>query len=218
MGHPELVRDCLGEMQNGVSIPITVKHRIGIDDQDDYAQLHRFVEIVAQSGTKTFIVHARKAILDGLSPKENREIPPLIYDMVYQLKKDFPTLEIIINGGIKSQDDITTHLSHVDGVMLGREAYQNPWILAHVDHAYFGSASCEKSREDILRDFVPYLESELTNGTYLGHMTRHILGLFHAQPGGKKFRRHLSENSHKKGASIQVIKDALAIMGSTNRF
>ncbi len=209
MGHPQLVADCIASMQNAVSIPVTVKHRIGIDDQDSYESLHHFVSTIAGTGCSTFIVHARKAILQGLSPKENREIPPLKYNVAYQLKKDFPELEIIVNGGIKTIDECTTHLTHLDGVMVGREAYQNPWLLSEIDQTLYGASPNTLTRHDIMEMMLPYIEQELANGSYLGHITRHILGLFHSMPGGRKFRRYLSENVHKPGANIEVVKQAL---------
>ena len=209
MGHAELVRDCLSQMQDTVSIPITVKHRIGIDDMDSKQFLFDFVGTVAESGCNTFIVHARKAILQGLSPKENREIPPLIYQRVYDLKKSFPSLEIIINGGIKTKAEILSHLSEVDGVMIGREAYQNPWILADIDAMVYGEPTEPKSRIETLEAMYPYIEGQLSTGQKLSYITRHILGLFHGQPGGKQFRRHLSEQAHKPGAGIDVLQQAL---------
>lgn len=210
MGHAELVRDCLASMQAQVDIPVTIKHRIGIDDMDSEQFLHDFIGTVAHSGCKTFIVHARKAILDGLSPKENREIPPLNYERVYRLKQVFPELEIIINGGIKTEAEINEHLKHVDGVMVGREAYQNPWLLASIDALAYGEATPKISRHDVIEAMYPYIEAQLSEGQKLSYITRHILGLFHAQPGGKQFRRHLSENAHKPGAGIEVLQEALA--------
>lgn len=210
MGHAQLVRDCLASMQEQVDIPVTVKHRIGIDDMDSEQFLHDFIGTVAQSGCKTFIVHARKAILEGLSPKENREIPPLNYERVYHLKQAFPELEIIINGGIKTEAEISKHLAHVDGVMVGREAYQNPWLLAAVDQLAYGDADTSISRHQVIEAMYPYIDAQLSKGQKLSYITRHILGLFHAQPGGKQFRRHLSENAHKPGAGIEVLEAALA--------
>ncbi|UZW76810.1 tRNA dihydrouridine(20/20a) synthase DusA [Alkalimarinus sediminis] len=212
MGHPELVADCIDAMQQAVSIPVTVKHRIGIDDQDSYAELHHFVKTIAATGCSTFIVHARKAILQGLSPKENREIPPLKYDVAYQLKKDFPELEIIINGGIKTINECLEHVNHLDGVMVGREAYQNPWLLNQVDQSLYGAPDSTLSRHQVLEEMIPYIEEELNNGTYLGHITRHILGIFHSMPGGRKFRRYISENAHKPGATIDVLKNAIKLV------
>ncbi len=213
MGHPELVAQCVDEMQKATRLPVTVKHRIGIDDRDSYEHMSDFVDIVRQTGCKTFIVHARKAILQGLSPKQNRDIPPLIYPYVYQLKQEFPDLEILINGGIKSIDDCLTHLAQVDGVMVGREAYHNPWILDKVDSLVYGRHKrTQLTRHDVVEAFLPYVEQELAKGTYLGHITRHILGIFHGEKGGKRFRRHLSENAHKAGAGVSVIEDALALV------
>lgn len=212
MGHPELVADCIDAMQQAVSIPVTVKHRIGIDDQDSYAELHHFVKTIAATGCSTFIVHARKAILQGLSPKENREIPPLKYDVAYQLKKDFSELEIIINGGIKTINECLEHVNHLDGVMVGREAYQNPWLLNQVDQSLYGAPDSTLSRHQVLEEMIPYIEEELNNGTYLGHITRHILGIFHSMPGGRKFRRYISENAHKPGATIDVLKSAIKLV------
>nr|WP_271273793.1 tRNA dihydrouridine(20/20a) synthase DusA [Aliamphritea hakodatensis] len=208
MAHPELVAECLHTMQSSVSVPVTVKHRLGIDDMDSYEQLHHFISTVKMSGCKTFIIHARKAILQGLSPKENRDIPPLKYEWVYRIKQDFPEREILINGGIKTLEASQEHLQHVDGVMLGREAYQNPYIMAEADQVCYGQSSSVPSRAEVLEQFYPYIEEQLSQGAYLGHMTRHILGLFHGQRGGRQFRRHISENAHRSGAGIEVLKQA----------
>jgi len=212
MGHKELVRTCLSAMREASSIPVTIKHRIGIDDLDSETFLTDFVGTVAESGVNTFIVHARIAILDGLSPKENREVPPLKYEWVYRLKKAFPELEIIINGGIKTIEECKNHLQHVDGVMLGREAYHNPWLLSQVDEVLYNAPtnSQQMARADIIRRMFPYIERQLSEGQKLSYITRHILGLFHGQPGGKQFRRHLSENAHKPNASCEVLEQALA--------
>ena len=212
MAEPELVADCVAAMIDVVDIPVTVKCRIGIDDMDSEEHLLAFVDRVARAGCATFIIHARKAILQGLSPKENREIPPLNYERVFRVKELFPYLEVVINGGINSLDQAEQLLQHVDGVMLGREAYQNPYILHEVDQRFYGEALASKSRADYLRDYLPYLETELANGTPLNHMTRHFLGLFKGQPGGRAFRRHLSENAHKPGAGIEVVTDALTLV------
>ena len=209
MGHASLVRDCLSAMSANCHLPVTVKHRIGIDDQDSYGFLCDFVGTVMESGCRTFIVHARKAHLQGLSPKENREIPPLRYDTVYALKRDFPDCEIIINGGIKTIDECIDHLAHVNGVMLGREAYQNPWLLAEVDALIYAKESSAVSRHEIIRKLYPYIDSQLSSGQRLSYITRHILGLFHGQPGGKRFRRYLSENAHKPDANLKVLEQAL---------
>ena len=212
MASPQLVADCIKAMQDACSLPITVKHRIGIDDMDSYEAMVNFVQPIADIGCSTFIVHARKAILQGLSPKQNREIPPLCYDMVYQLKRDFPALEIIINGGITDIEQSVTHLKHVDGVMIGRSAYHNPYFLANVDQDIFGTDTENKTRDQVLLDFIPYLEEQLGNGVPLNHMSRHILGLFQNVPGAKLFRRHISECAHKKGACIEVIHQARQLM------
>ena len=213
MGHAELVRDCLKAMSEASAIPVTIKHRIGIDDDDNEEFLFDFVDTVQQSGCTTFIVHARKAILNGLSPKQNRDVPPLIYDRVYRLKQAFPHLEIIINGGIKTVDDVKQHLSFVDGVMIGREAYQNPWLLADIDREIYADPKAKDvSRHEILRRFYPYVEEQLKVGQKLSYMTRHILGLFHSQPGGKRFRRYLSENAHQQSANIETLESALQLV------
>jgi len=214
MAEPELVADCISAMSAEVNIPVTVKHRIGIDDLDSYEHLANFVEVVAKSGCQTFIVHARKAILSGLSPKQNRTVPPLVYPMVYRLKQDFSHLEVIINGGINSLDEAEEHLQHVDGVMIGREAYHNPFILAGVDSRFYGAESSNITRVNVLQKFLPYVKDELAKGTRLQHISRHILGLFHAQPNGKLWRRHLSENAHKAGAGIEVVENALQLIES----
>lgn len=209
MATPALVADCIKAMQDAVSVPVAVKCRIGIDDRDSEDELLEFIEPLRQAGCRTFIIHARKAILQGLSPKQNRDVPPLNYPRVYRVKESFPDLEIVINGGITCLDMAREMLGRVDGVMLGREAYQNPFILHNVDSKFFGEASSGKSRADYLLAFYPYVESELAQGTPLNHITRHLLGLFKGQPGGKQFRRHLSENSTRPGAGIDVLTDAL---------
>jgi len=212
MAEPELVRDGILAMKQACKIPVTVKHRIGIDDQDSYAELVDFVRIVAESGCDSFVVHARKAILSGLSPKQNREIPPLIYDRVYQLKKDSPKLEIIINGGIKTIKETQDHLNNVDGVMIGREAYHNPYMLASVDKEFFGSNKKLSNRVEIAELMLPYIEKHISKGGKLQHISRHMLGLFHAQPNGKQWRRYLSESATKQNAGIEVILEALSLV------
>ena len=211
MAEPELVAECIAAMREAVKIPVTIKHRIGSDDLDSYELLTRFVEKVKSAGCQTFIVHARKAILSGLSPKQNREIPPLVYPTVYQLKQDFPDLEIIINGGITSLQQAQAHLQHVDGVMIGREAYHNPYILAGVDEMFYGLVSKVKSRDEVAA-MLPYIAKELANGARLQHISRHILGLYHGQPRGKLWRRYLSENAHKSEAGIAVVEEARDIL------
>ncbi|WP_138439569.1 tRNA dihydrouridine(20/20a) synthase DusA [Marinobacter alexandrii] len=209
MGHPDKVAEGVRAMIEATSLPVTVKHRIGIDGRESWDDLCEFIEKVAAAGCRTFIVHARIAILEGLSPKENRDVPPLKYDWVYALKQKYPHLEIIINGGIKTFDECNEHLQHTDGVMLGREAYNNPWLLASVDSTFFGSPESPLTRHDALRAMYPFIQSELERGVYLTHISRHLLGLFHGQPGGRQFRRYISENAHKSGAGLEVIQTAL---------
>ncbi|ROQ30536.1 tRNA dihydrouridine(20/20a) synthase DusA [Gallaecimonas pentaromativorans] len=211
MAEPQLVADCVKAMQDAVSIPVTVKSRIGIDDMDSYPFLMDFVSTISEAGCDTFIVHARKAWLSGLSPKENREIPPLDYPRVYQLKKDFPNLHIGINGGIKTLDEMQGHLEHVDSVMVGREAYQNPYLLAEVDAALYGMDTAMPSRRAVVEAMFPYIEAELAAGARLNHISRHMLGLFNGQTGGRRWRRYLSENAHKPGAGLEVMEEALAL-------
>ncbi len=215
MADPPLVAGCFAAIARRVSVPVTVKCRIGIDDQDEDADLQRFVETVADAGCATFIVHARKAWLHGLSPAQNRDIPPLNYERVYRLKQSRPDLAIVINGGITSLDECTDHLGHVDGVMLGRAAYQSPWILADVDRRFFGDDSGPADRIDAIERYIPYIEQQLRRGVYLSRMTRHLLGLFHARPGGRLWRRHLSDHAHRPDAGVSVIDDALAIVRET---
>ncbi|MGL6159443.1 tRNA dihydrouridine(20/20a) synthase DusA [Microbulbifer sp.] len=211
MAEPELVAQGLAAMRDAVSIPITVKHRIGIDDMEDYAGLTRFVEAQAGVGVTTFIVHARKAWLNGLSPKENREIPPLDHPMVHRLKRDYPQLEIVLNGGINTMDECRHHLQRLDGVMLGRAAYQNPALLARVDSELFGEAPGPTAAE-VAERLLPYIERELGRGARLNHISRHMLGLFQGLPGARRFRRHLSEHAHKSGAGPEVVEQALSLV------
>lgn len=208
MAEPKLVAECVTAMREVVDIPVTVKTRIGIDEQDSYPFLTEFVETVRDAGCHTFIVHARKAWLQGLSPKENREIPPLDYDRVYQLKQDYPELSISINGGVKSLDECRTHLAKLDGVMVGREAYQNPYMLAEVDQQLCGSDRPVLSRDAVLEKFIPYIEKHLQSGGRLNHISRHMTGLFQGEPGSRAWRRYISENAHKPGAGIEVIEQA----------
>lgn len=210
MAEPHLIADCVSAMRAAVKIPVTVKNRIGIDDQEDYSALYGFVQTVAAAGCETFIIHARKAWLKGLSPKENREIPPLRYELVYELKQALPQLEIIINGGITTLAQCQEHLQHVDGVMVGREAYHNPWILAEVDTLLYGSDEpIPKDRKAILEAFLPYVQSQLDAGIPLKHMTRHILGLFQGMPGARQWRRLLSEQAHYPEAGIKLLLQAM---------
>lgn len=210
MAEPQLIAECVSAMQAAVAIPITVKNRIGIDDQEDYADLHHFIDTVSQAGCQTFIIHARKAWLKGLSPKENREIPPLRYDLVYQIKQAFPALEIIINGGITTLEQCQQHLQHVDGVMVGREAYHNPWLLAQVDPLLYSTPAPLESRQAALLAILPYVQAQLDAGVPLGHISRHLLGLFQGMPGARAFRRLISENAHKPDAGVKLLRDALA--------
>lgn len=210
MAESQLIAECVSAMQAAVAIPITVKNRIGIDDQEDYADLHHFIDTVSQAGCQTFIIHARKAWLKGLSPKENREIPPLRYDLVYQIKQAFPALEIIINGGITTLEQCQQHLQHVDGVMVGREAYHNPWLLAQVDPLLYGTPAPLESRQAALLAMLPYVQAQLDAGVPLGHISRHLLGLFQGMPGARAFRRLISENAHKPDAGVKLLRDALA--------
>ena len=215
MAQPQLVAECVKAMCDATALPVTVKHRIGIDDMESYQQMLDFVAPVAEAGCRVFIVHARKAWLQGLSPKQNREIPPLNYPWVYRLKQDLPELEIIINGGIQTIAQCQQHLAHVDGVMVGREAYQNPWMLADVDTQLYGMEKSVQSRDDVVSELLPYVEHQLARGAHLNHITRHILGLYQGVPGAKKFRRHLSENAYKKDAGLAVLTDALNLVRQT---
>ncbi len=211
MAEPELVAACVSAMRNSQSKPVTVKCRIGIDDQDAEADLQRFIDVVAATGVSTFIVHARKAWLKGLSPKENREVPPLDYQRVYRLKAKHPELTIVINGGIETLDDACRHLEHLDGVMLGRAAYQNPYILADVDQRIFGDNNVAPGRGEALSSLIPYADEHIRNGGRLSNITRHVLGLYHGQPRGRAFRRLLSERATNASATVGVLEDAIAL-------
>lgn len=208
MGKADLVADCIKAMQDVVQIPVTVKHRIGIDDLDNYEFLCDFIEKV-QPYSNDFIVHARKAWLSGLSPKENREIPLLDYERVYQLKRDFSHLNISINGGIKTIEEIKHHLQFVDGVMVGREAYQNPSLLGEIDSQIFGENRPLVTAREAVEKMLPYIEKELAKGVYLNHIVRHMLGAFQNCKGARQWRRHLSENACKPGANVSIVEDAL---------
>jgi len=209
MLNPALVAECVSAMCQAVSIPITVKCRIGVDDQDSYEALQEFIGMISNAGCKIFIIHARKAWLTGLSPKQNRQIPPLRYDIVRRIKQDFPNLIIIINGGINVLSDIKEHLQFVDGVMIGREAYSNPYFLAEIEKQYFHNDSDIVIRHAIIEKFIPYIEKQLTNNIKLTAITRHILGLFQGQPGARQWRRYISENAHQAGAGTHILKEAL---------
>ena len=209
MAEPELVAEGISRMSQQVSIPVTVKTRTGIDNQDSYEELAMFVHYVKEAGCNTFIIHARKAWLNGLSPKENREVPPLQYETVYQLKKDFPELDFIINGGFTMQNSIMEQYKHIDGVMVGRVAYQNPYLLAELEQTLFANEIPLLTRNEILERFMEYIQINLDQGIYLGHITRHILGLYSGQYGARAYRRHISENAYKKGAGIEVVQTAI---------
>ncbi|WP_266183343.1 tRNA dihydrouridine(20/20a) synthase DusA [Dyella humicola] len=208
MREPALVGDCVKAMRDAVDVPITVKCRIGVDDQDEYADLQHFTETMIGAGVEVLVVHARKAWLQGLSPKENREIPPLDYERVYRLKREFPQLVVVINGGITTAQAVQAHLSQVDGVMVGRAAYHDPYVLAHVEAVLYGEPM--PTREDVLLRMRPYIEAELARGTALKHISRHLLGLYQGEPGARGFRRLLSEGSHLPGAGWALIEQAMA--------
>lgn len=210
MQEPELVADCVKAMQDAVDVPVTVKSRIGVDDQDPETALFDFVETVAAAGVSSFTVHARKAWLKGLSPKENRTIPPLDYALVCRLKRERPELEVILNGGLEDLDHGLAESTELDGFMLGRAAYHTPWVLAEADSKVFGGSDPVKTRIEAIDAYLPYIERRMSEGVQLHSITRHILGLFHAQPGGRHWRRILSEKGGRHGASIDVIEEAKA--------
>ena len=213
MATPELVRDCVAAMRDAIDVPVTVKTRIGIDDHDSYEFLDRFVTTVAESGCDTFVVHARIALLGGLSPKQNREVPPLRYDYVERLKKNHPGLSISLNGGIADTESVKQHLATFDGVMIGRQAYHNPYWLADLQAQVLDRDGWSApTREDIIRAFVPYVESELAKGNSLQSLTRHVLGLFAGQPGARRWRRYLSERATKTGAGANIVLSSLDML------
>ncbi len=208
MAEPELVAECFRAMRASQSAPVSVKTRIGIDDQDSEAFLRRFVDTVAAAGCRKFVIHARIAILDGLSPKENRTIPPLNYERVFALKRDYPQLTIVLNGGIETTAQVEDALEHVDGVMIGRQAYQHPYFLAELENR-FDPARRLPRRRDIVFDMLPYIENQLAVGEPLNRITRHMLGLFAGRPGARAWRRHISENAHRRNAGVEVLMEAL---------
>lgn len=210
MARPELVAECIAAMVDSVNIPISIKTRIGIDHEDHYEQLQTLVETVSQTGCRHFTIHARKAWLEGLSPKQNRDVPPLRYDFVYQLKKDFPQLHITINGGIKTIAEMQHHLDQVDGVMIGREAYHNTYLMADVDHYFYACSEEKQTRKEIIQAYADYVEQQMSKGVPLIHLTRHVLGLMHSCPGAKNFRRVLSENAWKQDQGAQLLLQAAA--------
>ncbi|MFP4600732.1 MAG: tRNA dihydrouridine(20/20a) synthase DusA [Persicimonas sp.] len=216
MGQPEVVARCVEAMQRAVDIPVTVKHRIGFDDTDSYEDMARFVRIVSEAGCRRFTVHARKAWLQGLSPKENRNVPPLRYEDVYRLKEEFPELFVEINGGIETLDEVEEHLEHVDAVMIGRAAYDTPFLFAEADRRIYGDDSAAASdvpdRHEAVELMLPYVERRLAAGDKLSYITGHLLNLFAYQPGARAWRRHISEHSHKDDAGVEVLTDALALV------
>lgn len=207
MREPELVGECVKAMRDAVSVPVTVKCRIGVDDQDDYAGLQHFTETMLEAGVQVLVVHARKAWLQGLSPKENRDIPPLDYERVYRLKREFPQLVVVINGGVTTVEQVLAHLARLDGVMLGRAAYHDPYLLAQVEHALY--AEPLPRRDEVLHRMRPYVEAELARGTALKHISRHLLGLYQGEPGARSFRRTISEGAHLPGADWTLLERAL---------
>lgn len=213
MASPDLVAEGVAVMKAAVSIPVTVKTRLGIDEQDSYEFLHRFVSAIDKAGADALILHARKAWLSGLSPKQNRDIPPLDYQRVYQIKADFPLLHLDINGGIHSLEQALNHLQTVDGAMIGRAIYNQPYLLAAADNKIFNDGRPVASEPDIVEQMLPYIEKRMAEGRPLKSITRHMLGLFQGQPGAKRWRRYLSENAHLPGADINVIRKALKLIG-----
>lgn len=212
MAEPELVAACVSAMQRQVDVPVTVKCRIGIDDQDSERDLQRFIDTVAASGCRTFVVHARKAWLQGLSPKENREVPPLDYERVYRLKSSRPELTIVLNGGLTDLDQADAHLQHVDGVMMGRAAYQTPYLLAEVDRRFFDATAAVPARIDAVRGMIAHVERHLAGGGRLNNIVRHMLGLYHGEPRARLFRRHLSENAPRENATLATLLEAVALV------
>jgi tRNA-dihydrouridine synthase A len=210
MAEPELVARLVGAMREAVRIPVTVKSRIAIDEMEEWSTLEDFVRRISAAGCTRFIVHARKAWLQGLSPKENRDVPPLRYELVHRLKAGFPHLDISINGGIRTLEAAAEHLRHVDGVMIGRAAYENPYILADADRRFFGGTQAPRERHAVVEAMLPYIEERLKQGAPLSAITRHMLGLFQGLPGARAWRRYLSENVHKPGAGPEVVSAALA--------
>lgn len=212
MAQPDTVAQCVKAMQQEVDIPVTVKSRIGIDEMDEYEDLTRFIDVVASAGCDTFIVHARKAWLKGLSPKENRDVPPLIYDRVYHLKQQFPELHISINGGVKTYDEVDSHLQHIDGVMIGREVYSNPYLLSQVDKRYYQDDHTILTRHQIVENMLDYAKVQIAQGARVWHIARHMLGLFQGQPGARVWRRYLSQHGTQKGVGVELLTDALSAL------
>ena len=209
MREPRLVAESVAAMIDACNVPVTVKCRLGVDDDHEWERFIAFIDTIAEAGCRTFVVHARNAWLQGLSPKENREVPPLRYDWAYRLKIERPALQVIVNGGIADSGEATAHLDHVDGAMLGRAAYHTPYLLHELDVAWFGGEPT--SRGELLRAYRPYVEAQLERGVFLKHIARHVLGLFAGQPGGRAFRQVLSEGAHKPGADWSLVERALAL-------
>ena len=210
MNEPALVKECVAAMTAAAPLPVTVKTRIGVDERDSYPELVDFIGTVAEGGCRSFIIHARKAWLKGLSPKENREIPPLRYDVAAALKRDFPALTVVVNGGVQTLEAMERHLGSFDGVMVGREAVSNPYLFADVDRRFFDPAAPVPSRTEVLQAWMPYLAAQLQEGVPLQRMTRHALGLFHGCPGARQWRRHLSKEGTRLGADLGVLQQAVA--------
>ena len=218
MQSPQLVAENVQAMASQVNIPITVKTRIGVDEQEPKQALWQLTDAVASAGCEVLLIHARKAWLKGLSPKENRDIPPLDYEIVYALKKDFPELEIIINGGIKTLKECQQHLQVVDGVMMGREAYSNPYILSQVDEILYQEDGSVLSREAVLMNYIEYCKDRLSEGTRLNHLSRHIIGLYHGEPNSRLWRQHISDHAHQEGAGLEVLFDAQIKQQQANQY
>ena len=217
MAEADLVARCVAAMRDACDVPVTVKTRIGIDDADEEKMLPAFVSTVAEAGCEVFIIHARKAWLSGLSPKENREVPPLRYDVVYRLKQEFPSLTIVLNGGVTTVGAMVDHLAAVDGVMIGRAAYENPYLLTDIEHRVLGASTPAASRHAVVEGFLPYVEREMARDVPLKSMTRHILGLFQGRPGARAWRRHLSENAHLPSAGPETVRQAAALVAHDDR-
>jgi tRNA-dihydrouridine synthase A len=212
MREPQVVAGSVAAMIATCDVPVTVKCRLGVDDDHDWERFLAFIDTVAAAGCRMFVIHARNAWLQGLSPKENREVPPLRYDWAYRLKQERPQLQIVVNGGIATLEEATAHLGHTDGAMLGRAAYHDPYLLHRLDVAWFGGEL--RSRAELLRSLRPYVEAQLASGVYLKHITRHLLGLFAGERGGRAFRQVLSEGAHKPGADWSLVEHALAVTES----
>ena len=214
MREPALVADAVAAMIAACEVPVTVKCRLGVDDDHDYGRFREFVDAIAEAGCRLFVVHARNAWLKGLSPKENREVPPLRYDWAYRLKRERPGLQVVVNGGIAGEAEATAHLAHADGAMLGRAAYHDPYLLHRLDVAWWGGAL--RPRAALLRDLRPHVEAQLARGVHLKHIVRHVLGLFAGERGGRAFRQVLSEGAHRPGADWSLVERALAQTGDAD--